>query len=274
MPTKRETRVRPWLRWTVLAILVITGLLQFWLTPFSTDEGQFAYQLSHGQVASFTILNPHPQSGWGLQPLRGLHTYDSDFAVQWSDRFGMTREAGLSGVAGQNADGSNVDTGQLADALVAAAPRPKPQVVPEGQRVTDHATWAFAVVMLAMLGFLVFGNYQPRRMTKWATFWTYVLPFNVGMIWAVSRDAPWDPPMARLPRPEPGDTTYTVPTSLLRPRSSTPLGVRRRGGWAMFLLTSFILYGLVGAVLHDGVGNLLSGPSSKPGWHLVRGGTP
>ena len=62
--------------------------------------------------------------------------------------------------------------------------------------------WLGAVGWLAMLVMLVTGP-QPRRATKWAWFWLYLLPAHAGLLYALAREAPWNATVHRTPEPLP-----------------------------------------------------------------------
>jgi hypothetical protein len=90
-------------------------------------------------------------------------------------------------------------------------PRPRPG---------DTNAWSGTLALgwtagwLVMLFVLITGP-QPRRATKWANFWLFLLPGGVGLLWALAREAPWSRSESDLPEPPPG-----------------PLPGRWSGGWA------------------------------------------
>jgi hypothetical protein len=61
---------------------------------------------------------------------------------------------------------------------------------------------ALAVVFMILLATLIMGG-QPRRATKWASFWLLLLPLNAGMILTLIREAPWSRRARELPEPLP-----------------------------------------------------------------------
>ena len=82
-----------------------------------------------------------------------------------------------------------------------------------------------------MIGSSLYGP-QPRRMTKWGAFWAYLIPYNIGIFYALLRDSPWNRKMARLPEPGVGDRVVVDPI--------TNEVIPRYGGGAMFFLSAIV----------------------------------
>lgn len=82
-----------------------------------------------------------------------------------------------------------------------------------------------------MIGITLYGR-QPRRMTKWGAFWAYLMPFNIGIFYALLRDSPWNQKMARFPEPGVRDRVVVDPM--------TNEVIRRYGGWAMFFWSAIV----------------------------------
>ena len=59
---------------------------------------------------------------------------------------------------------------------------------------------------------------QPRRATRWATFWRVLLPLNTGARSIVLREAPWNPVTEAEPEPLPHGKAHHDP----RPTGGRP----------------------------------------------------
>jgi hypothetical protein len=104
--------------------------------------------------------------------------------------------------------------GQVVDQLIAKhAPTNPPQERHDGAPLQSVGI-AWSCAWLIMLFVLITGP-QPRRATKWATAWIFTLPGGLGLLWALTREAPWAKEASELPEPAPG-----------------PGGGRWTGGWA------------------------------------------
>jgi hypothetical protein len=79
---------------------------------------------------------------------------------------------------------------------------------------------------------IMFFGPQPRRMTKWGAFWAYTAPLNVGIFYALLRDAPWNKKVNLVPEPRAGDR-FAVD-------QATGREISRLGGWNMFFWASFL----------------------------------
>jgi hypothetical protein len=87
-------------------------------------------------------------------------------------------------------------------------------------RVAQWDRWLyFSALLLLLLG------PQPRRATKWGVVWLLTLPFNVGLLWWLLREAPW----SRRALAEPAPLAHYDQRNL--PESDG----RLTGGWACLL---------------------------------------
>ena len=89
-----------------------------------------------------------------------------------------------------------------------------------------------------MVGILLYGP-QPRRMTKWGAFWAYLIPFNIGIFYALIRDSPWNATMNRLPEPTRGDRVLVDPVThevIPRPGGGTLFFAALIAGFAISLV--------------------------------------
>lgn len=209
-PTTPRLRVA---RAAMLALTTLAALAVLVTTPFSAEEGEFIHALRSGEIQSVAVGHSAD-----FYTASGVHTtginVQDDIAVSWVNRFGFRREAVLDQLRGiaqvtETDPPTNPSTPPLdpsasiartAHNLGAVAPK----VVQPGGLRFDRLKWLSALVTVLMIGILVYGP-QPRRMTKWGAFWSYLIPFNIGIFSALLRDSPWNPRTNRLPEPRPGD---------------------------------------------------------------------
>jgi hypothetical protein len=82
------------------------------------------------------------------------------------------------------------------------------------------------LVFLLMLVVLLRGG-QPRRATRWATFWLLLTPMSLGMLRTLALEAPWSAAMRAWPEPP--------------PHRMMPIDARMTGGSAfLIMLLSYI----------------------------------
>lgn len=233
-PGYSEPPIGPWRshrpRWipllrAVLLALVIFGLLGWlFLTPRSSSAADFVQDLQDGRVESY-------QTGLAsdFKLLRGLPLYEGSDArvLVWCraqldcqklelDELRFLLVEDNEGVAYE---------GQVVDQLIATyAPTDPPAERHDGTPL-ESVGLAWSAAWLIMLFVLITGP-QPRRATKWAVVWIFTLSGGLGLLWALTREAPWAREASELPEPAPG-----------------PGGGRWTGGWAFIaaaLLSSFL----------------------------------
>jgi hypothetical protein len=235
-----------------LIAIVVCTLMALWGTPSRASEASFGAALRSGDVSSWEVED---QTGarYGLEVAPGFSvnvtTYSSSSStVIWSDSRGRlyrTFVGGLQSLPDPNApDGANltdpssdiywsngyqVDVGETVAATARAAGVPVP-------------TWAlgparYLGLPLAVLEIgaviVLLASAQPRRRTKWGTFWMLGIPAGVGLTWWVLTDSPWSATTDALEAPEP------------RQRGPVPGIADRRGGGTMVLI-AFALSLVVG----------------------------
>jgi len=250
----------------MLVLISLATIPLLLATPFSAEEGEFLHALRSGEVTSVAVGRSADFAKVSPLKVTQLNGED-DVVVGWVNRFGFRREAVLADLGsrspvtvtdtapGTSAPGTSApdtsapdtsapDTsapGTSAPALDPSASIVKtarslgvaaPTIVEPGDLPFDHLKWLSLLVTILMVGLLLNGP-QPRRMTKWGTFWAYTYPLNVGIFYAVLRDAPWNARMTLLPEPGPGVTGVVADPV-------TGEVTRRRGGWMMFIVFALL----------------------------------
>lgn len=121
----------------------------------------------------------------------------------------------------------------------------------------SFARSAGLIVLLGLVIALVRGP-QPRRLTKWGTFWVLLIP-GLGAVWWLKGDAPWNRDLQRLPEPLP------------RWRGDVGGYVQRHGGLTGF--AALVLCSLLIGYSADIAASLV-GAEDHPGgmWQVVPAG--
>lgn len=230
----------------LLTMVTVASFAVLLTTPFSAEEGEFIHALRSGEITTLAVGHSadfYSASGFNTPGFNtsGVNTVGfndpHDIAVSWANRFGFRREAVLQQLGGlaQDAEttaqttrldpaGSIVRTARSLGAVA-------PAVVQPGELRFDRLKWLSVLVLVLMVGILLYGP-RPRRMTKWGAFWAYLIPFNVGIFYALLRDSPWNRKMAMLPEPEVRERVVVDPI--------TNEAFPRYGGWAMFFWSAII----------------------------------
>ncbi|MEP7193836.1 MAG: hypothetical protein ABI903_13330 [Actinomycetota bacterium] len=221
----------------LLALTALASLVSVLTSPLSAQEGEFMHALRAGEISSVAVGHSADfRSYTGFSP-NAFNSTD-DIAVSWVNRFGFRRAAVLTDLMTldklRNAGGGVYSTSQsvkldpsgsvaaTARALGAAAPA----MVRPGELPLDSITWLPVVVIALMIGIMLFGP-QPRRLTKWGALWAYTAPLNIGILYELLRDSPWNQKMNLLPEPGRRDRVTVNPVTGRR--------IRRLGGWSMFI---------------------------------------
>lgn len=254
---------------TLLAMVTVASFAALLTTPFSAEEGEFIHALRSGEITTVAVGHSadfYSESGINIPGANTLGSNDpTDIAVSWVNRFGFRREAVLQQLGGlAQGAASTPQTSPLDPAgSIARTARSlgvvAPAVVQPGQLRFDRLKWLSALVMVLMIGILLYGP-QPRRTTKWGAFWVYLIPYNIGIFYALLRDSPWNRKMARLPEPGVGDRAVVDPI--------TNEVIPRHGGGAMFLWSA-IVAGLAISLVLLGVSWTFPTYLDPVGWSAV-----
>ena len=224
-----------------LLVIVVAAVMAAWGTPTTTSEAYFGDALAHGRVSAWEV--DAPRSQYGLEVAAGITVTTSSVAqdgrILWTDDRGRLHRTDLSGVLGlpdpKAPDGTSLtdpaagvfaSDGYQVDlpATIAATAEAGGTAVPE-QGIGAARFLGLPLAALGLAGVLVlFFGPQPRRRTKWGTFWMLGIPAGVGLAWWVLTDSPWSATTDALPEPAP------------RQRGPVPGIVERRGGGVMFLI--------------------------------------
>ena len=244
----------------VLALLVVVvciGLAAYG-TPRQVAGSQLASALRAGDVRAITW---DEGASFGLEMAgRG---YTGQFygqqpqQVLWVDAAGALHRTWIPWSPTSAA--TEVDL----DATIAATARADGVAVPQldgnGLQPWTQLGWPLILVELLSVLVLLWGP-QPRRKTKWATFWTFGVPGGLGVAWWLLRDAPWSRAANALTEPVSNE------------RGTMPEGHNRMGGgvafFLIFLFVGSLLTGLVLGLAAHGEQN--QPPAGSGTWVVVQ----
>jgi hypothetical protein len=262
-----------------LLALATCVLLALWGTPSRASEPAFGAALRSGEVSSWEIED-RTGTRYGLEMAPGfsvnLTTYVSSAStVIWSDTRGRlyrTFVGGLQSLPDPNApDGANLtdpstdvswSNGYQVDlARTIAATTHAAGVANPSWGLGPARSLGWPLVVLEVGGVIVLlGSAQPRRRTKWGTFWMLGIPAGVGLTWWVLTDSPWSAATDALPAPA------------ARQRGPVPGVGDRRGGGTMFMLafalSLVVALGVLAVRALPGLGDR-SEPGGEVAWHVV-----
>ena len=224
----------------LLALTALTSVAALLATPFSAEEGEFIHALRSGEITFVAVGHSSDFASGGFNTT-GFNTNGfnapNDVAVAWVNRFGFRRMAVLQQLGGvdQGAETSpstapldpSASIARTAHSLGVVAPT----VVQPGGLRFDRLNRLSVLLAVLMIGILMFGR-QPRRTTKWGAFWSYLIPYSLGILCALLRDSPWNRRMSLLPEPAAGERVVVDPM--------TGEGITRYGGWTMFFVSAVI----------------------------------
>ena len=260
-----------------LAVIGVCALLSLWGTPREASSAAFATALHEGQVTGWELDTGHRYGVQGTAFLEvRLGESPPSTSVVWADTSGRLYRTDLTTLltlpdpgsdpvldpsvdplAGEYGGGTTVDVGRT----IAANTPQGHQLGVEGLGWAGKLNWPLGAVTIAGFFLLVMGT-QPRRRTKWATFWYLLIPLGAGLAWVVARDAPWSEQMNDVPEPAP------------RQRGEIRPGLVRTGGgrafwfaWAASLVLAVGVFGLVSWV--PGFGARPEPPQGSTTWNVV-----
>jgi hypothetical protein len=213
------------LRWLLLAVVVLCLLAWVLLTPRRADPTKFVDDLQKRRIVGYSVgLSEDYDRFRGLR-LDGSR--DGTQVVAWCtgrldchqvslDQLAIFVEpdSEVDGVPTDELDSEvdGVPTDELdefggdADVVQRLISRYSPDARPKFRQPNEWLNplaVAWPLAWLTMVFVLISGP-QPRRATKWAMFWWLCLPGGLGMLWALTREAPWSRRAAALPEPPPG----------------------------------------------------------------------
>jgi len=261
-----------------LLAIGVAAVMAAWGTPSPASEAALGHALAGGQVAAWEV--DALRSQYGLEVATGISVTVSsgaeDSRILWTDNRGRLHRTDLPGVLGLPdpkapdgtsltdpaagvfaSDGYQVDLPATLAATAAAGGSPVPE-----QGIGAARFLGLPLSALALVGVLlvIFGP-QPRRRTKWGTFWMLGIPAGVGLAWWVLTDSPWSATTDALPEPAP------------RQRGPVPGIVERRGGGVMFLiaLALSLVIGFTWLVVRlvPGVADSHEPAQGSVTWHVV-----
>jgi hypothetical protein len=261
-----------------LLLVAVAVVMAIWGTPSTVSAAYLGQAVAGGDVTSWEI--DAPRSQYGLEVATGLSVTTSSgregATVIWTDNRGRLHRTDLRDLlrlpdpsAPEGAeitdpaagvfwsDGYQVDLGATIAATVAAGGSP---VLQEGLGAARFLGFPLAALALVGLVVLIFGP-QPRRRTKWGTFWMLGIPAGVGLVWWVLTDSPWSATTDALPEPAP------------RQRGPVLGVVDRRGGGVMFFIAIAlsVVVGFAWLILRllPGAADYLEPAPGSVTWHVV-----
>lgn len=200
------------LRVVLVAVFVIGGAAEWALHPHTASAERLEQALAAGEVRSYSLGREDDERHIPIaREHRGAPTQ-----VFWRDSRGvlwMPERVYSNDDGGADAGTTTVLTPSGTIVTTQAVPRSARPVVARLQRAgVPYAplerTWAAWLEGLRSLAWfvgvlwLVFGT-QPRRMTKWAWFWTSLIPGGFGMLAWLAFEAPWSRRASAWPQPQP-----------------------------------------------------------------------
>jgi hypothetical protein len=198
---ERHRRPPPsWVRWALLVVAVGVALYGLWATPVPQPPKALLEDLRAGRADRVTLACSDTSLTFrtGTSPTFGDQVCWSDGTLLYRVSRGELRAAMRS-----PAGSSSIDLAATIRATAADAGDPRVAFTETAGPVDVDSPLPQGLYLLAVviaLGFLISGP-QPRRLTKWGVFWTLGIPGNVGVVWWLLREAPWDPRANALPEP-------------------------------------------------------------------------
>ena len=205
---------------------------------------------------------PGRDSGPGRSINIGDSTAEARRQVCWVNRSGLSYVADLRELADEWRIALGDQRPDLAATVTATVEAAAPGTVVSRSQGWTWGVHSFArsaglIVLLGLVIALVRGP-QPRRLTKWGTFWVLLIP-GLGAVWWLKGDAPWNRDLQRLPEPLP------------RWRGDVGGYVQRHGGLTGF--AALVLCSLLIGYSADIAASLV-GAEDHPGgmWQVVPAG--
>lgn len=217
-PAASAYRLRP-RQIVALVVIAVCALLALWGTPRQASSAAFATALHEGQVTGWEF-GSDAKFGAERTVVFEVHwgSGQPNTSIVWADTSGRLYRTDLTTVLTLPDPGGdavldplvNPSAGEVfGDPITVDVPRTMAANAPAGSGLgveglgwAGRLGWPLTLVMVAAFFLLVMGP-QPRRRTKWATFWYLLIPLGLGLAWIVARDAPWSEEMNAVPEPAP-----------------------------------------------------------------------
>jgi hypothetical protein len=190
-------------RWLLVAVLLLDLIAGLITLPHASSLADLQRELRAGHVRSLTFVDGN--SLRAMQLVRGgLAVSDNGEMVVWRTGTVSYKSAPMDLGTDFGTPAGNDDTSAaLRKRIVAVADEAHVPVRSNSdQELLGHWRLTVILVYLILLVTLIQGR-QPRRATKWATFWLFLLPLNAGMFLTLLREAPWSRRAREMPEPLP-----------------------------------------------------------------------
>jgi hypothetical protein len=215
------------LRWFLVALLVADAAAGLVTQPRQSVVSDLQQDLAAGKVRSITFADHDELRPLALSEGR-FHSADVGPLVLWRVGAVDYRVANLRNSGPFLIGGDNPLPGEagLQSQIFRLARAQNVPVHSGGHDLLLRFPQVGMLVFLLLLVVLLRGA-QPRRATRWATFWLLLTPMNLGMLRTLVLEAPWSAAMRRWPEPP--------------PHRLMPIDARMTGGAAfLIMLLSYI----------------------------------
>jgi hypothetical protein len=225
-------------RWPLLAASVLLAIASWLTTPLDASFGALTRNLAEGRMAEVVLGCNVEDAESGFQLHIGTPLPDEWADVCWRNESGLSYAADVPEAGGRQ--GARGGSGRLSQnaAILAVVETADPTLIEDGHMWTatvhDVSNLLGLAVFAVLLVCLLVGP-QPRRLTKWGTFWVLLMPAGLGPAWLLAREAPWDRNLHQLPEP---------PARWLGDLGG---GIRRHSGWTGFALLLIVTVLVSGA---------------------------
>jgi hypothetical protein len=259
---------RRW-RWPILAFVVAAQIGAILLFPVKASPGDLASDLAAGRVRSVDVgsFEHDLRVGYGLRLYTANQDLTSKIAVRWVTSSGLCYQTDLrsltSDTTGVAVDPDTLDVAATIRATARTSGVPTPKIMP-GTSLLELLVTGAAVASWALAVLLLVAGPEPRRFTRWGTFWLLCLPGGVGIIWWLLREAPWNEQISAIP---------PLPRGQRGQRADGPgqhAGGPGRHGGLYGLIVLLVLFGIVNAGLALGLSTVTNHHPGPAGvWQLV-----
>jgi hypothetical protein len=191
------------IRWLLVAVLLLDLVVGLITLPRASSLAELRRDLRAGNVRSIAFAGADPVRGTRLVLDRDLVGVTQD-AVVWRTGTVTYKSApmDLGSDFGAPAGGNDTPAALRKRITAVVGEARVPVRSNTDQALLGHWRLTVILVYLILLVTLIRAG-QPRRATKWATFWLLSLPLNIGLILTLVREAPWSRRARELPEPLP-----------------------------------------------------------------------